>query len=295
MEVLAGMLAAKGVQEISSYVKELCQKKNSDFSSIMEGLINTDAQNNVNEEELFSALVTERIDSLKGADAAAEFQTKLEEQCQALRRADGVVPFEQATENALQAMVDSEAITEEEASVIHAQAFEAAQLDDNHDALYDSRGSEGDITVAMMDLDSALEMARLKIEAFDNGEASADIDGHGIEAKEAHSVVANGTTIDGAGGFLWKPKSDSNGNLVVLLPAEISNNISSVVLKDLEGNVLEAGTFSSLANPDEKGDRAHYRFSKPGGSYGSSVIVEATMNNGEVYTYQINNTSERND
>ncbi len=295
MEVLAGMLAAKGVQEIDSYISKLWKEKGSDFNSVLDGLMSADGNNNVNEEELFSAILTERIGSLKGAEAAAEYQVKLEEQCQALRRADGVVLFEQAAENALQALVDSGTLSEEESTTIHAQAFEAAQLDDNLDALYDGRGSENDFTVATMDMGAALEMARLKIEAFDKGETSADTETHGLKSAETHNVTANGTTVDGSGGFLWKPKSDSNGNLVVLLPAEISNAISSVVLKDLNGNALETGVFSALANPDDKGERAHYRFSKAGGSYGSSVVVEATLNNGEVYTYQINNTSERCD
>ncbi len=105
---------------------------------------------------------------------------------------------------------------------------------------------------------------------------------------KAHSVGGY-SGAGGAGGFLWKPISDSNGNLVVLMPSEISSEVESVVIKDKNGNVLESGKFSAIAN----GGRAHFRFSKPGSAYGQSVTVEAKLKNGRVCQFQVGDTSKR--
>lgn len=74
----------------------------------------------------------------------------------------------------------------------------------------------------------------------------------------------------GGGGFLWKPVSDSNGNLVVLLPSQYNGKVSSVSVNG------ERGSFSGIAN----GNRTHWRFSKPGAAYGSNARVVATTSAG---------------
>ncbi|MGI6523943.1 MAG: hypothetical protein ACOX2O_01410 [Bdellovibrionota bacterium] len=298
MDVVTGLLAAKGIQEVGSYVRELLSNDSSDFNSILSGLVQPDSANNVNEEELFASLLTERIAKLKGNDAAAEYQELLETEKGLIQRADGYVSYETAAKNALSKMVASESLSKEEADQVHAEAFEGAQLDDNLEALYDGRGSENDPTIAIMSMDSALEMARLRIEAFNDGSQTADTSAHGLSnttTTTKSSSTSNGTSMDGSGGFLWKPVSDSNGKLVVILPSDISTLIEKVVLKDANGNELEEGRASGLANPDAGGDRAHFRFSKAGGDYPNNVVVEVTLNNGEVITYTVTNTSERCD
>jgi hypothetical protein len=76
----------------------------------------------------------------------------------------------------------------------------------------------------------------------------------------------------GGGGFLWKPVSDSNGNLVVILPSQYNGKVSSVSVNG------ERGSFSGIAN----GNRTHWRFSKPGAAYGSNARVVATTSGGNV-------------
>ena len=76
----------------------------------------------------------------------------------------------------------------------------------------------------------------------------------------------------GTGGFRWKPVSDSNGNLVVLLPSQYNGKVSSVSVNG------ERGSFSGIAN----GNRTHWRFSKPGAAYGSNARVVATTSGGNV-------------
>ncbi|MBI5546131.1 MAG: hypothetical protein HY901_19745 [Deltaproteobacteria bacterium] len=102
-----------------------------------------------------------------------------------------------------------------------------------------------------------------------------------------------GTTkkLDGYGGFLWKPTSENDGKLVVLLPAAYAGQAKSVEVQDAQGNTLGTGKYSSNAN----GGRDHFRFSKPGSSYGNNVYVVATLSSGEKIRYPISNGGERTD
>ena len=84
------------------------------------------------------------------------------------------------------------------------------------------------------------------------------------------------------GGFLWKPISESNGNLVVLFPKEFTETFQSVTVNG------ESGNFSGFAN----GDRQHWRFSLPGGDYQSPATIIAESLNGECQ-WIVSNTSER--
>ena len=87
-------------------------------------------------------------------------------------------------------------------------------------------------------------------------------------AKPTAPVVNTG----GGGGFLWKPVSDSNGNLVVLLPSQYNGKVKSVSVNG------EQGSFSGIAN----GNRSHWRFSKPGAAYGANARVVAATSGGNV-------------
>ncbi len=68
--------------------------------------------------------------------------------------------------------------------------------------------------------------------------------------------------------FLWKPVSDSNGNLVVILPAKFNNLIDGPVT--VNGT---PGRFTSVAN----GNRSHWRFDKPGSASGPSGASGNTL------------------
>lgn len=74
-------------------------------------------------------------------------------------------------------------------------------------------------------------------------------------------------STDGDQNFLWKPKSDSDGNLVVLFPAAFNGRLSNVTVNG------EKGRFNSVAN----GNRTHYRFSKPGSAYTAPAKVSALI------------------
>ena len=78
------------------------------------------------------------------------------------------------------------------------------------------------------------------------------------------------------GGFLWKPKSESNGRLVVLLPRQYTGKVSGVFVSDSSGKPVETGVSTGVHN----GGREHFRFSRHGSAYGNNVYVVADLNDG---------------
>lgn len=71
--------------------------------------------------------------------------------------------------------------------------------------------------------------------------------------------------LQGENVFLWKPASESDGNLVVLVPAALSGEPSGTLT--INDNI--SGRFTGIHN----GNRNHYRFSRPGREYGENIPV----------------------
>jgi hypothetical protein len=69
--------------------------------------------------------------------------------------------------------------------------------------------------------------------------------------------------------FLWKPTSDNDGKLVVLLPANLDASTVTV-------NGENPAAYTGRGN----GDRQHFRFRNPGASYGLNVAVVAKLKTG---------------
>ena len=105
------------------------------------------------------------------------------------------------------------------------------------------------------------------------------------------AVQGPSVRVDGPNGFLFKPRSDSDGKAVVLMPARLTGKIDHVVLKSPDGQVIEKGRFSGVAN----GDRAHFRFSKPGGAYPPGTIVEVRLDDGSTRQWKLTNPAQRHD
>jgi hypothetical protein len=95
---------------------------------------------------------------------------------------------------------------------------------------------------------------------------------------------------DGPGSFLWKPISESDGNLVVLLPSHFRQRLEKVELN--HGGGVETGRFAGDTMND---NRVHYRFSRRGSSYGSNIRLVATAKTGEKYVWNIPNGGNRYD
>lgn len=302
MTALASLLSNQAIQGVRSLLRteevasdpksesktEINKEISSDFETILKAHLTPDAENSVDEEELYSSLLGERIKQVKGEEGYNRYKEELEIARAANTRSDGVTAEETAANQALAALVTDATLTKEEMSQIKVSSFKAAQLDDNENALFDGRGAAGDNTVALMNMEEAIKKAKAVLEKINSGE----IDLSAI-ATEGETVTPNGTEIDGDGGFLFKPVSDTTGNLVVLFPSIYSNLISSVVLKNSADEVIETGVSKGFGNPDAGGDRDHYKFNKPGSSYEKDLTVEMTLNDGRVVKYKIPDPSQR--
>jgi hypothetical protein len=260
--------------------------QSTDFDKTLKAFITPDGANKVSEEDLFSALVQERIKKEKGDDALKGFQEILKTSKDSMRKPDGFVPMEDATKDALLKFQAAGKLTVEEANKIYSQAFDGAQLDANTEALYDGRGGKNDPTIAVATMEQALMGSRVKIGKFDSGETKVKMRNLLEPSNGKGSAPAGGA---GDTGFLFKPESEKDKKLVVLLPPKLAGLISSVRLMSPSGDLLEAGNFSGNGN----GGRDHYRFSKAGGEYPDGLTVEATLKSGEVVRYKIAETSER--
>ena len=268
------------------------------FESFMRQALTLEVENTVNEEELFSGLVKERVRNLKGDDDYAKFQSILDSKSESMRRADGYVPWEDVAKGALKEAVSQKLISEDEAVKIYSESFSAAQLDSNENALYDGRGGDGDTTIATLDYEAALALALGRFEKFDSGEQAAvtrDLNepsnGTSGSVSSPESVAVPGKEVDGADGFLFKPVSDSDGKVAVLLPSSLTGTIEKVVFETINGEVLEEGRYSGVGN----GGREHYRFSKTGAEYESNLVVNVFMKDGTNKTYEISDPSKRYD
>jgi hypothetical protein len=96
-----------------------------------------------------------------------------------------------------------------------------------------------------------------------------------------------GNTGEG-GGFLWKPVS-GYGKLVILTPPQYTGRVSGVYVANANGDMMEQGFFSAVAN----GGREHFRFSKPGGAYGNDVYAVAELKDGKSVNWHIPFGSQR--
>ena len=103
------------------------------------------------------------------------------------------------------------------------------------------------------------------------------------------SSSSTASTGGGTGGFLWKPVSESDGNLVVLLPGSLRGNVSGCAIFRGSSRV-ESGRF---AGDTHNGRRPHYRFSMPGAGYGRGLTVRATLRSGGSRSFSVPNGASR--
>lgn len=261
-----------------------------DFDATLKALLAADEQNKVSEEDVFSALVQQRIKQEKGDDALQTFQDLLTKSRDSHKKADGFVPLEDATKDALRKFRDSGAISNEEADKIYSQSFAAAQLDSNKDSLFDNRGGAGDSSIAVASLEEALLASRTVFTAFDSGAETAAVRSLDEASVGKPKSSAGGHVSEpGAGQFLFKPISDSDGRLALLLPPKLAGLVSGVKLIGPNGKELESGRYAGNGN----GGRDHYRFSQPGGNYPDGLTVEVALKTGEMVRYLIRETSQR--
>jgi len=292
------MEAVQGINKIlsnistSGLMKAMADTGSSqgDFNTTLKAFLSPDKSNKVSEEELFSALVQERIKKTKGESALTEFKTIFESAKKRLQKSDGFVPMEDAAKEALKEFRDAQKISKEEADSIFSQAFAGAQLDQNKEALFDNRGGPNDPTMAVAEMEQALLLSGALISKFDAGAEKAPVRSLDTPSNAAATAGAGATGSEASGaGFLFKPVSESDGKLAVLLPPRLAGLVKGLALVGPNGEVIETGRYTGNGN----GGRDHYRFSRSGGQYPDGVMVQATLATGELVSYTIRETSQR--
>jgi len=98
--------------------------------------------------------------------------------------------------------------------------------------------------------------------------------------------AANCSGFPGGSGMVYKPHSEANGNLVVLLPSSYAES-TGVAMADRNGNIIERVPFGPRTN----GNRPTYRFSRPGSAFPSPGILVV----GSSQRFCIPNTAARFD
>ncbi len=262
----------------------------SSFEAILSNLLSMGSQDNIDEEHLFSALLEERLTTLKGDEAATAYHQYLESHIGEMTRSDGYIPVEDAARAALQDLVDEGLISTEEAEEIHAQAFQAAQFDENTGALYDSFGTTMAVTLVELAMQSSGEMmARFDSGELEAGRLSLDYIQSSSPAQFIGASSSGAAGFVGGDGFLFKPVSEGDGNLVVLLPPAMSGQVAGVSILDSNGQVLESG--DGFGDFDD--GRPIFRFDQPGSSYPDNIVVTVAMVDGSQQQYNIANPAQR--
>lgn len=91
-------------------------------------------------------------------------------------------------------------------------------------------------------------------------------------------------------GFLWKPVSDSDGKLVILLPTTMKGRVRSVrILSPNGAEVIARGRSTGYAN----GDRQHFRFTKKGAHFPDGALVSIVGFGGTERRLKIPDTGRR--
>ena len=112
-------------------------------------------------------------------------------------------------------------------------------------------------------------------------------DNSGGDASDGDSPFCVGTySNDGPGGFLWKPVSETDGNLAILFPEEYKKFLSVRVTNATTGEIED------LVYSSSDGGRQVWRASEPGEAYSGQVISD---NGTSECTWVVSDPAIRND
>jgi hypothetical protein len=114
--------------------------------------------------------------------------------------------------------------------------------------------------------------------------------GVGTSGRNTKQPTLNGSKPLSSHGFLWKPESDKDHKLAILLPPSLSGKVAELDILSPDGStILQAGKFSGNGN----GERDHFRFTKPGGEFPDGAIVLVKLTDGTSHHVTIKDTEKR--
>jgi len=242
--------------------------------------------NTVSEEELFSAVVRERIHFTRGDGSAESFDSALKEALAVPPAPGRVFSYEDAAKSALEKLKGTQELTADEATAIYSQSFAAAQLDGNSNALFDALGE----TAAVSSMDAAIAKAHSVISTYDAGLAMAparDLSETPSTGQITPNRPGSNDSIDGSRGFLYKAFSDIDGNALVIAPASMNGNVERVEIKDASGRLVETAMSGSMGWTN----REYFRFQRSGSEYPKDIFVNFVLKSGGTESYKIPDSS----
>ena len=264
-------------------------RKNEGLSSFLERELKPNGEKQLHEEQLqygiAGYLLNEKSPKLyeQYKTAYSEYQSKTGSKSS----------FEDGVKAALKDLVATKQITKAEAEAINGKSFRAAQLDNDLKTLFDDKGGPNDKTIAVLGSKEAAEKVDRTFGRIRRGELTAAPRSLDEPSNSKSSSVSGKSNGSGNAGFLWKPVSESDGKLVILAPANISQNVESVSIYKVGSNgkktLIESGRSAGIANEN----RAHFRFKQAGGKYPDGSIVEIKLRGGEVISETIKESSAR--
>ena len=285
--------------EASSVKPEI--KSYKDFGSILSRTLAPDAQGNIHEEQMQNAITYFLLNS-KDTKLGVAY---LEAFNKYIGSGNPPMSAEDTVKASLKDMVKEGILKKEDAEKINGISFRAAQLDNNTNELFDGKGSNNDPTVAIMPMEQAITKAQNMLEAIDGGKelvASRSLDAPSnqkpIASTDSGSLSSSeglnsSSGSGGSGGFLWKPVSESDGKLVVLVPSTLAGNVASCeihsTIPSTNSTLIERGKYVGNVNRG----RPTFRFSRPGAGFPNNCYVVATLKDGSTKTFSVPNGASR--
>ena len=99
-------------------------------------------------------------------------------------------------------------------------------------------------------------------------------------------------TLGPSGNFVWKPISEGDHKLVVLIPNSLTDGFKLGLIIDSNGEVIEEGRYTGS---NHNGNREHYRFSLKGEGYGRDIYFVTLDRSGNRIHWPIPNGAARYD
>jgi len=256
----------------------------------------------INEEEMYAAVTHYRLNRVS-SELADKFATRLSTTIERLRQTKGVTMAFKAADRVMRAMSRAKEITHAQYKEIKYYSFGKAQFDSDRTALSTKRlpdAPSGD--TAMRSVSTALRKfaaneaaSQTEISIFRQREAELSRQKRRQARRLTEAVGDLDTSCNRPSrkvippGFIWRPHSTRDGNLVILPPVELTGKVARVTIVSPErGEVLAKGRYSGIAN----GGREHYRFTQRGEFFPNGSVLQLQLSTGEKREIVISKTGE---